>query len=297
MTEKAESNMNPIGIMQGRLLSPIDERIQGFPVTDWQLEFSLARQAGLYCIEWIFEEPGQEQNPITSDLGIKEIEKLSKEHNIQVLSVCADYYMTQRIILPDGQINKKIANHFRWFIEQAKKLNIKYVVLPFVDSSSLSSPVEQKGLLVFLEESLSFLEEVNIEVHLETDFSPKVFKSILHRLDHPLVCVNYDIGNSASLGYNPEEELSMIAPRLGSVHVKDRILGGSTVPLGQGNADFQTCFKLILESGFDRWFILQAARQTNLNEIDLAIHNRCFIKNYIQSITSADKHLTKQKNL
>ena len=289
MTEKVESNMNPIGIMQGRLLPPVDERIQGFPVADWRLEFPRARQAGLYCIEWIFEEASQEENPLANDAGITEIEKLSKENNVQVLSVCADYYMTQRIVLPDGQINKNTASHFRWFIEQVKKLDVQYVILPFVDSSSLPSPVEQKGLLTFLEQSLPLFEEINIEVHLETDFPPAVFKVILDRLDHPLLRANYDIGNSASLGYDPEEELSVIAPRLGSVHVKDRIRGGSTVPLGQGNADFQTCFRLILESGFDRWFILQAARQNDLNEMDLAVHNRCFIENCIRSATFTDK--------
>ena len=289
--------MNPIGIMQGRLLSPIDGRIQGFPATDWQLEFPRARQAGLHCIEWIFEEAGREQNPLASDAGIEEIKNISKVNNIHVLSVCADYYMTQRIIAPDGRINENTSGHFRWLIERVKKLNAHYVILPFVDSSSLPSPAERESLLTFLEQSLPFLEEMNVEIHLETDFPPAIFEMILDQLDHPLIRVNYDIGNSASLGYDPEEELSAIAPRLGSVHVKDRIRGGSTVPLGQGNADFQTCFKSILESGFDRWFILQAARQNNLNEIALAVHNRCFIEDCIQSITSFDKHSTKQRTL
>ena len=59
----------------------------------------------------------------------------------------------------------------------------------------------------------------------------------------------------------PAEELAAIGEWLGSVHVKDRVRGGFTVPLGEGDADFQTCFAEFHRLGFSRWFILQAARQ------------------------------------
>ena len=49
--------------------------------------------------------------------------------------------------------------------------------------------------------------------------------------------INYDIGNSAALGYDSAEEISAYAPRILHVHVKDRVRGGTTVPLGTGNAD------------------------------------------------------------
>ena len=123
-TIRTENTVNPVGIMQGRLLPPMDGRVQGFPVANWRLEFQRARQAGLYCIEWIFEEAGQEINPLASDAGIAEIKRLSKENSVQVLSVCADYYMTQRLILSDGRINANTAYHFRWLVKQIKKLRI-----------------------------------------------------------------------------------------------------------------------------------------------------------------------------
>ena len=276
--------MNPIGIMQGRLLPPFKGRFQAFPAEGWQLEFPLARKAGLYCIEWIFEEPGCELNPLTSDSGIDEIKKLSLEHGVLVRSVCADYYMTQRLISRDGKINEKIFNHFLWLLKQIKKLGACYVVLPFVDSSSLASKAERHTLIIFLEKIISTLEDNNLEIHLETDFPPKVFRELIDQINHPLVRVNYDIGNSASLGYDPREELQLLAPRLGSVHVKDRILNGSSILLGKGNADFSTSFKLVCASGFNRWFILQAARDKKMSEVELAIKNRCFVEKYLQPI-------------
>jgi sugar phosphate isomerase/epimerase len=56
--------------------------------------------------------------------------------------------------------------------------------------------------------------------------------------------------------------------------VKDRVKGGFTVPLTTGDADFATCFRHFHRLGFDRWFILQAAREEGLSETELAAVNR-----------------------
>ena len=121
-------------------------------------------------------------------------------------------------------------------------------------------------------------EVADVELHLETDLDPAVLVALLERVAHPLVPANYDIGNSASLGHDPLRELTLIGPWLGSVHVKDRLAGGGTVPLGTGAADFATSFRLIMQSGFKGPFILQAARQAGLSEVDLARRNRVFVE-------------------
>ena len=115
-------------------------------------------------------------------------------------------------------------------------------------------------------------------MHLETDFNPSQFRGILESINHPSVQINFDMGNSASLGYDPTEELTALSPFLGSVHVKDRMLGGGTVALGQGNVDFPTCFNLIRKAGFSRHFVLQVARGEDGHEIEHAINNRKFVE-------------------
>ena len=72
---------------------------------------------------------------------------------------------------------------------------------------------------------------------------------LLSRLPDPPFKANYDTGNSASLGYDPVEELGAYGPRIGSVHVKDRVRGGGTVPLGEGDARVETVFDLLHELG------------------------------------------------
>ena len=107
---------------------------------------------------------------------------------------------------------------------------------------------------------------------------------MLETIGHPSIKANFDIGNSASLGYDPKQEIKALAPFLGSVHVKDRIFGGKTVPLGEGDADFSTCFDLIQRQGFSRHFVLQAARGIDGHEINLAIQNRKFIEQHLSSV-------------
>jgi len=164
---------------------------------------------------------------------------------------------------------------------QQSQLEIHHIVLPFVDASSIQ-PIENKEKLIrALQETAEIAKQQNIEIHLETDLPPKDFLALLEDINHPFVKVNFDIGNSASLGYSPKEELTLLGPWLGSVHIKDRIEGGGTVPLGTGNADFVTCFELFNKIEHENFFILQAAREEPGKEIELAIQNHQFVKNYL----------------
>lgn len=275
--------MNPIGIMQGRLSPPSFGKIQSFPVQTWREEFFLAREAGLDCIEWVYEKETELSNPLRTDEGVREINRLAEGSGVRVSSVCADFYMKQQISIP----------HLQWLIGRAGLLGVCHIVLPFVDESSLQTSDELGALVRVLEAVLRDAERANVEIHLETDLEPREFVSLFKRISHPFIRVNYDIGNSAALGRDPEEELTLLGPWLGSVHVKDRRLKGNTVPLGTGAADFNTCFRLILQGGFHGSFILQAAREEGLSEVDLAIRNRLFVK---EQLVLAIKPLTKPRH-
>jgi L-ribulose-5-phosphate 3-epimerase len=121
-------------------------------------------------------------------------------------------------------------------------------------------------------------EAARVELHMETDLPPRLFAAVLGAIASPWVKANLDIGNSASLGYDPAVEIPILAAFLGSVHIKDRLLGGGTVPLGTGNAMLDLCFRAIRDAGFNRWFILQTARQGDLNEVELARRNRVVVE-------------------
>ena len=276
-----------IGIMQGRLLPSEDGRIQCFPRRSWRNEFTRAQKAGLASIEWIYETETEAVNPLGSDRGIGEVQALAKGSGVALKSVCADYYMSERIVNQEGIPNPSVVEHLGWLLGRVRRLGAVHVVLPFVDSSSLRSAREVEGLLVVVKELIPVAEHAEVEIHLETDLYPDEFAGLLAAADHALVRANYDTGNSASLGCDPQKELALLRPWLGSVHIKDRLRGGETVPLGTGAVDFGTCFRMLGEIGFEGPFILQAARDELLDEVDLAIRNRRFVEEHFQAAAPA----------
>lgn len=274
------TSVHKIGIMQGRLSPQIGKSIQSFPVTTWREEFPLAQEAGLDCIEWIYETGTDVVNPLRTDEGIREIQRLETEWSVVVQSICADYYMTLHLIGPSGLPVNSTKKHLEWLIERASALECQYIIIPFVDSSSLKNVGQIQGLKALMCSIIPTIEKNNVEIHLETDLQPSVIANLLKALDHKLIRSNYDIGNSASLGHDPRKELALLKEWIGSVHVKDRILGGSNVPLGSGAADFSYCFSKFKLMNFSRPYILQAAREIGVSEIDLAIRNRMFIESF-----------------
>jgi hexulose-6-phosphate isomerase len=272
-----------IGIMQGRLLPPFEGRFQGFPADRWREEFPKAQQAGLASIEWIYEVFHEQDNPLGADDGIAEIQDLGAQTGVQVRSICADYYMQAPLIV-DGQVQAERVEHLEWLLTRARKLGCWYVILPFVDQSSLATEEDRHTLASVLRSLAPAAEAAGVELHLETDLPPKDFLAVLTAVGHPMVKANYDIGNSASLGFDPVEELTLLGPRLGSVHVKDRRRGGGTVPLGTGDADLPTCLRMIRAAGYDRPYIMQVARGPEGDETAWAQANRRQIEQLAASV-------------
>jgi L-ribulose-5-phosphate 3-epimerase len=101
------------------------------------------------------------------------------------------------------------------------------------------------------------------------------------------VRVNYDSGNSASLGYDVGRELAAYGTRIGSVHVKDRIRGGSTVPLGSGDADLTALFEGLAGLRYQGDYVLQVARGEDGNEVQWARQNRELLVQQLGAFTPA----------
>lgn len=274
---------HPVGIMQGRLLPPFEGRFQTFPAAGWRQEFHNAKAAGLASIEWIYEVPHEADNPLATAEGLAEMRAMMAETGVMIRSICADYYMQSRLVV-DGQPQRAMVDHLKWLLGQAKAVDLWYIILPFVDVSSLRNDADRTALKTILSEVLPLARQLGVELHLETDLPPKAFRQLLEEVGDDFLKANYDIGNSASLGFDPEEELTLLGPFLGSVHVKDRVLKGSTVPLGTGNADFPTCFRLIKAAGYSRPFILQAARGVEGEEVTWSGHNREFVERQLEAL-------------
>jgi hexulose-6-phosphate isomerase len=262
-----------LGIMQGRLVPPEGGSIQAFPRDRWAEEFPRAADAGLDAIEWIYDGHGEDVNPLANDAGIREMKNLAVRHGVAVRSVCADYFMEKPLVRADGDASRRFEK-LVWVLDRARSVGAGRVVLPFVDNSALRTAADEDEAVRVLERALPNAERTGVEMHLETALGPEDFTRLLARLDHPLIRVNYDSGNSASLGFAPAEEFAAYGARVGSVHIKDRRRGGGTVPLGTGDADLPALFHALRERAYGGDFVLQVARGAPGEEVAWARANR-----------------------
>lgn len=246
--------------MQGRLVSPQQGRFQSFPREGWQLEIERAAEIGLRGIEWIYDVFGEGVNPLETEAGRAELRSLLAQHGISVVSICADYFMDRPLLRCTVQEHAELLQRLQWLLSICPELGVTRVVLPFVDASQIRDAAETEQVVASLRQVLPQAERHGVELHLETDLDPNAFRALLERLEHPLIKVNYDAGNSASLGYRPEEEFAAYGARIGSFHIKDRRLAATTVPLGQGDADFASLREQLLKFDYRGDFVLQVAR-------------------------------------
>jgi L-ribulose-5-phosphate 3-epimerase len=258
---------NKIGVMQGRLVPKYQDRYQAFPIGMWQDEFKVAQECGLDLIEFILDFNDAEENPLLRSGGINEIISVSKDTGVTVQTICADYFMEGPLHSSDNKISEKSFKVLERLIEAAEVLKITNIIIPCVDQSSLKT---KEAINRFLEQMMKIvpkIEEKNINLSLETDLAPQPFIELLDKLNSKNITVNYDIGNSAALGFDSDEELTVYGDRITDIHIKDRVLGGGPVTLGEGNADFVKFFSKLKEFNYQGPFIMQAYRDSEGVEI------------------------------
>jgi L-ribulose-5-phosphate 3-epimerase len=255
-----------LGLMQGRLLPPVGDTIQRFPGQQWRQEFISAAELGLDTIEWIVD--GATDNPLADgDLG--PVEGAMEDTGVVVSSVCADVFMEEHRLAHGPEDSRAMAvRQLVQLLRTCGALGATRIVLPFVDRSELTDADDLVAATAVIEEVLPVAHSESVELHLETSLAPSDFASFLAGLPDPMVKVNYDMGNSAALGYRPAEEFAAYGSRLGSVHIKDRVLGGTTVALGTGSTDFDAVSSGLAQLDYDGDYILQVARGQSGDEVE-----------------------------
>lgn len=270
--------MNKIGIMQGRLSPPIDNEIQKFPWNTWEEEFYKAKEVGLDFIDWIIKSDNFYNNPLMTSKGYKRIKDIIKKTGVGVESVCADCFMEKPFIRCTSIELDIRLDMLEELINHLSDLNIKYLEIPLEDNSAILNEDEFNGIIDTFRPIMSFVRHKNLTLSFETSLSPYSVNNFLMQIEHRNAKINYDMGNSASRGFHPSEEMEIYGSSIATVHIKDRLLNDGTVPLGEGDTDFIKCFRGL--QNFEGPFVLQTARKGD--EVELAKKNLKFVKSYLK---------------
>ena len=273
---------NKIGVMQGRLLPKFQGRYQAHPVGYWEDEFYVARDIGLDLIEFIVDFNDVEKNPLIYKGGVGEILSVSAETGVKVKTICADYFMESPFHSEDEEISTKSISILHHLLTTSKQLGVTDIVIPCVDQSSLTDEFAVERFVNVITPLLSEIESKKINLSLETDLNPQAFTKLLERFNSKRITVNYDIGNSASLGYDPIEELDAYGDKISDIHIKDRMYSAGQVVLGEGDANFDRFFGKLNEINYQGPFIMQAYRD---NEgVEIFKKQFVWIKPYLENL-------------
>ena len=252
------------GFMQGRLSPIVDGKIQAFPTEHWRDEFPLAKAIGFPKIEWTLDQQGLHENPLLTIDGQREISELGRRHDLRVVAVTGDCFMQAPFWKAgDDAVRQTLEEDFLAIVQAASTVGAGIVVVPLVDGGRIETAEQADTLADVMARNTTALADLNVRISFESDFAPAQLAQFIARFDPAVFGVNYDLGNSASLGYDPTEEWAAYGDRVIHVHLKDRVRGGTTVPLGTGNVDFPKVFKAIQASRYAGHFVMQTARATD----------------------------------
>jgi hexulose-6-phosphate isomerase len=271
-----------IGFMQGRLCERVDGKIQAFPWRDWEREFPTAAVIDLRLMEWTLDQERLYENPLMTLEGQEKIRALCRQYDVSIPSLTGDCFMQSPFWKVAGHARLGLQADFLKISRACSEVGIHMMVVPLVDKGRLDTAEQENILVEFLLEQQPFLAEQNLQVIFESDYAPTELARLIGRLPADRFGINYDIGNSAALGFNPGEEFAAYGARVLNVHVKDRALGGTTVPLKTGSADFDAVFAELAQQNYQGNFILQTARAFDGNHAEVLRDYRDIILQWLQ---------------
>ena len=250
--------MNAIGIRQGRLSPPPDRSLRRFPYDSWHGEFAHAQACGFDAIEWLFGADGHAVNPVWSDDGRLEIAGCVRATGVRVQSLCADYFIAHPLFRVSREARQHRAAVLMQLIAAAAQVGVTLIVLPVLEESAIESPADEDHLLEALSEPLENAMATGVHIALEADLRAADCVRLVERARCAALGICYDTGNAAATGADLADDLHLLAPHLLEVHIKDRQTnGGVSVPLGEGNADFDRFFAAAAAVGYSGPFVLE----------------------------------------
>lgn len=260
--------MVKLSAVQGRFSSEVAGKYQYFPIHNWRNEFKEASEIGFDGIEWIISDFS---NPMFDPIAQLEIIALCKNWGVEITSINLDLLMYKTL-------NNFSKIEIKWIFDNinfmAKKIGLLRVSIPIEETCG----IRDNKTFLDIQNSLSEIKNLSTKAYLlaiETDMTPQSTNVFLNHNKLQDIGVLVDIGNASAYGYSLKDYFDILSKKIYSLHIKDRAIGiGSTVPLGQGTAEFKFLKKNI-------------SKLINLKDIVLQTYKTN--KNYLKDIKKS-KH-------
>jgi len=267
--------------MQGRLSQVPEGVIQHFPVDEWELEFEKLSGLRLDGIEWTIDENTFDLHPLVKDKDTPS-PWVSDQHGVPIPHkiITCDFFMHLKPFHSPLPFFNRVERRFSQLLNSRNLGLDSLLVVPFVDDGAPKSTEHWNATKSFLSDLCEELKKCKSRVAIEFEIEPISQKMFVEQFSDQLIGINFDMGNSASLGFDPVDEIKAIRDNIKNIHIKDRIKGGTTVPLGLGSVKFDVVASLLKEIDYDKNLTLQCARKNREDPVDVVRQYVDFSKKY-----------------
>jgi hexulose-6-phosphate isomerase len=240
-----------IGVLQGRLSKPVNNKMQEFPRLTWKQEFNDIEKIGMSGIEWLITPNDNLSNPFFTQ----------KKLPNNILSVCVDT-MVHKDFFKKNFLEKNLIP----VLDRMSELKLNKVVIPLLEESSVT---DESKRYEFLNNIIPIsVNYPHINFCFEFECEKEIVMDVVSKLDN--FFITYDTGNFTSFykeGIRHKELISHFGNKIKNVHIKDRNYQGQTKPLGEGDTNFTLIFEILRNINYTENVILQLARETDGNEV------------------------------
>jgi sugar phosphate isomerase/epimerase len=271
--------------MQGRLSPRPVSRLQAFPHETWPEEFAQAKQLGFSYLEWIYEAERASENPIASGAGRSAIRACAAATGLPVGSVCADYFMVQRLAGGSAQARAENADALRELVYWTRELGASRILLPLLETSAVGTPALVREVTESIQSVTSALEACDVVLGLEMEIPGSDYAAVIRGIGHAKVRAYYDTGNSTAQGFDIARDILPLLPLLEAVHLKDRKAFGASQPFGQGAANFPEFFQVLASAGYRGDFLTQ--HYFDAEPLLSAAHSLAFVQGQLRARQAA----------
>lgn len=242
--------------MQGRLSPKPAGRPQAFPWATWRDEFARAASCGFSGIEWLVTAERFDENPLLSDAGSREIQRLVEATGVGVTSICADWCIAQPLVRVTAGERQATVERLERVVDRGAALGIEVVLVPVLENGAIRDDRDGEMVTATLAPIAAKAAQLGVRMALESELPAPQLRGLLDRGDHGLGAY-YDVGNAVAAGFDPAQEIAVLGHRVFGVHIKDRHRHGSSVTLGDGDANFPPFFDALSAAGYRGPLILE----------------------------------------
>jgi L-ribulose-5-phosphate 3-epimerase len=236
--------------MQGRLSRAPAGRAQSFPFATWRAEFEAAAAIGAAHLEWLVTAETDGVNPLFDDRGIDAITAMIAATGVGVPAVCADFLIAEPLVRTSPGRRQIAIDRLGDLAARGGRIGAAVIVVPILENGEARTVAERREVAEALAPVLGAAAARGQRLAIESQMPVEALLDLIERCGPATSGACYDVGNATAAGFDAAADIRQLGRSVIAVHLKDRLRGGGSVPLGAGHVDFDAVFEALAAIGF-----------------------------------------------